>query len=91
VTPTKPAPDPLLHAIGRLRLDRANTLYVGDSTVDMQTGRAAQVRTVLAAWGLKPEMRDEFKDHPLWASRPSDMLALVLPTSPNGNGHRRAA
>jgi len=91
VTPTKPAPDPLLHAIGRLQLSLGNTLYVGDSMVDLETGRAAQVRTVLAAWGLAPELRDEFKDHPLWATRPSDMLALVLPVPPNGNGHRRAA
>jgi pyrophosphatase PpaX len=91
VTPTKPAPDPLLHAIDRLELRAGDTLYVGDSMVDMETGRAAQVRTVLAAWGLADGWRDAFKDHPLWATRPSDMLALVLPTSPNGNGHRRAA
>ena len=91
VTPTKPAPDPLLHAIGRLQLGRADTLYVGDTMVDLETGRAAQVRTVLAAWGLTEDWRDAFKDHPLWATRPSDMLALVLPTPPNGNGHKRPA
>ena len=85
VTPTKPAPEPLLHAIHRLGVSRTTTTYVGDTMVDLETGRAARVRTVLAAWGLAPELRDQFKDHPLWATRPSQMLHLVLP-HPNGNG-----
>ena len=90
VTPPKPAPDPLLAAIGRLGLSRTSAIYVGDSMVDLKTGRAARVRTVLAAWGLTPELRAAFRRHRLWATRPSEMLALVL-TTPNGNGHKRAA
>src|SRR5467141_3170691 len=90
VTPPKPAPDPLLAAIGRLGLSRSSAIYVGDSMVDLETGRAARVRTVLAAWGLSPELRATFRRHRLWATRPSEMLALVL-TPPSGNGHRRAA
>ena len=90
VTPPKPAPDPLLAAIGQLGLSRTHSIYVGDSMVDLQTGRAARVRTVLAAWGLTPEARAAFRHHRLWAIRPSQMLAMVL-TPPNGNGHRRAA
>jgi pyrophosphatase PpaX len=91
VTPPKPAPDPLLAAIARLGLSRSSAIYVGDSMVDLKTGRAARVRTVLAAWGLTPELRAAFRRHRLWATRPSEMLAMVL-TSPNGNGgHKRAA
>jgi pyrophosphatase PpaX len=90
VTPPKPAPDPLLAAIAYLGLSRSNAVYVGDSMVDLQTGRAARVRTVLAAWGLTTELRAAFRRHRLWATRPSEMLALML-TPPNGNGHRRAA
>ncbi len=90
VTPPKPAPDPLLAAIAHLGLSRSNAIYVGDSMVDLETGRAARVRTVLAAWGLTPELRAPFRRHRLWATRPSEMLAMVL-TPPNGNGHTRAA
>lgn len=89
VTPPKPAPDPLLAAIARLGLSRSTALYVGDSMVDLKTGRAARVRTVLAAWGLSPEFRAAFRRHRLWATRPSEMLAMVL--APNGNGHKHAA
>jgi pyrophosphatase PpaX len=90
VTPPKPAPDPLLAAIAHLGLARANAVYVGDSMVDLKTGRAARVRTVLAAWGLTPELRAAFRRHRLWATRPSEMLALIL-TAPNSNGHTHAA
>ena len=90
VTPPKPAPDPLLAAIARLGLSRSSAIYVGDSMVDLETGRAARVRTVLAAWGLTPELRATFGRHRLLATRPSEMLAMVL-TPPNGNGHPRAA
>jgi pyrophosphatase PpaX len=90
VTPPKPAPDPLLAAIAQLGLSRSSAVYVGDSMVDLKTGRAARVRTVLAAWGLTPELRAAFRRHRLWAVKPSEMLALVL-TPPNGNGHKRAA
>ena len=78
VTPPKPAPDPLNAAVARLGLKKINTIYVGDSMVDLETGRAARVRTVLAAWGLTPELRDKFRHHRFWATRPSEILALVL-------------
>jgi pyrophosphatase PpaX len=87
VTPPKPAPDPLLAAIARLGVARSRATYVGDSVVDLQTGRAARVRTVVAAWGLQPEMRADFPGHRLWATRPSEMLSLVL-SHANRNGHR---
>jgi pyrophosphatase PpaX len=90
VTPPKPAPDPLLAAIARMGVSRSGAVYVGDSMVDLQTGRAARVRTVLAAWGLSPEFRAAFRRHRLSATRPSQMLPLILPP-PNGNGHKRAA
>ena len=91
VTPPKPAPDPLLAAMARLSLKRSQTLYVGDSAVDLETGRAARVRTVLAAWGLPVESRAVLEHHRLQARRPGDMLALALPTHPHANGDHRVA
>ena len=52
--------------------------------VDLETGRAARVKTVLAAWGLTPDLRDTFRHHRLWATRPAEMLPLVLKHSRNG-------
>ena len=47
----KPAPDMLLAAMKRLNVEAAQTLYVGDMTVDVQTARAAGVRVWVVPTG----------------------------------------
>lgn len=89
VSPPKPAPDPLLAAIDVLQLPRGSVLYVGDSLVDMETGHAAHVRTVLAAWGHSAETNGEFSRYRLRALHPRELLALTDHLGPNG--HQPAA
>lgn len=43
VKAAKPSPEGLLFAIGQLHTDKADTLYIGDSTVDAETAQAAGV------------------------------------------------
>lgn len=47
----KPHPDPLLVGAGRLGIEPAHVLYVGDAVVDMQAGKAAGMRTAGVVWG----------------------------------------
>ncbi len=47
----KPFPDPLLHAAGRLALDPAVILYVGDDERDVQAARAAGMPVLAAGYG----------------------------------------
>ena len=47
----KPHPLPLLHAAGLIRVEPAACVYVGDAERDVQAGRAAGMRTVVAAFG----------------------------------------
>ncbi len=55
---SKPDPAPLLHACHLAQLDAAHTLYVGDAERDIQAGRHAGMRTVLALYGyLGPDDR----------------------------------
>lgn len=49
----KPAPDTVLAAIEALGVKRQNTVYVGDSEVDIQTANNAAVDCVSVAWGMK--------------------------------------
>jgi phosphoglycolate phosphatase len=50
--PRKPAPDGLLRLCAQLDARPAEALLVGDSAIDLATGRAAGVRVCAAAWGL---------------------------------------
>jgi phosphoglycolate phosphatase len=52
--PRKPAPDGLLALCRALDAAPAETLLIGDSTVDVATARAAGVPVCAVAWGLTP-------------------------------------
>lgn len=55
---TKPFPDPLLHAARMMGVKAENCLMVGDTTVDMKTGRRAGTQTagVLCGFGTEKEL-----------------------------------
>jgi phosphoglycolate phosphatase len=47
----KPHPEPLKHALRVCGVDAAEAVYVGDDLRDIQAGRAARMRTVIASYG----------------------------------------
>jgi len=47
----KPDPAPILHALASCAVASLDCVYVGDDLRDVQAGRAAGVRTVVAAYG----------------------------------------
>lgn len=51
----KPAPDSLEEAIRALGVEKEHALYVGDSDVDIQTAKNAEVRCVSVTWGFRDE------------------------------------
>jgi len=50
--PRKPAPDGLLRLCSLLHASPGEAMLVGDSAVDLATGKAAGVRVCAATWGL---------------------------------------
>ena len=56
----KPAPDTVLAAMKALGISRAETVYVGDSEVDIMTARAAGVPCISVTWGFRD--RDVLED-----------------------------
>lgn len=55
--PRKPDPAPALEAAGALGVARESCVFVGDTAVDMHTGRAANMVAVGVSWGFRG--RDE--------------------------------
>jgi len=51
--PLKPAPDAVLSIISKVGGDPANTVYVGDSEVDVATAKNAGIPCVLVSWGFR--------------------------------------
>jgi phosphoglycolate phosphatase len=54
------------------------TVYCGDSDVDMQTGRNAGIKTIGVTWGFRT--REELASYSPWlmAENPEEISAAVL-------------
>lgn len=73
----KPHPEPLRHALRACGVTAPAALYVGDDRRDIEAGRAAGVRTVVARYGyLGADAAPDTwgADHAI--DRPADLLAL---------------
>jgi phosphoglycolate phosphatase len=56
----KPHPEPILHACQKSGVDPAQAIYVGDAARDIEAGRNAGTRTLVALFGyLAPEDRPQ--------------------------------
>ncbi|HUI27507.1 MAG TPA: HAD family hydrolase [Candidatus Kryptonia bacterium] len=55
VTRRKPAPDVIVHCLDRIGAPAAEAVYVGDSPIDIQAGKAAGVATVGVLSGTSPK------------------------------------
>lgn len=73
----KPAPDSVLEAMRRLGVTAAETVYVGDSDVDVMTARNAGVTCCAVSWGFRSEesLRQAGATH--IAATPDELLALL--------------
>ena len=75
---SKPHPAPLLHALATACVDASAAIYVGDDQRDIDAGRAAGMRTVVASYGYLGNgvpYQDWGANHVIHA--PQELLALL--------------
>lgn len=75
----KPSPDPLLYAADAMDVDPARCVFVGDTTVDMETAKAAGALAVgvLCGFGTEDELVSAGAD--LILATTSDVLPVLMP------------
>ena len=75
----KPHPEPLLYAADAMSVSPAECLMIGDTRIDIATGRSAGAQTVgvLCGFGTEQELREAGAD--LILPTTSDVLALLRP------------
>lgn len=72
----KPDPVGLLRLLAEAGVDPGQAVMVGDSAIDVRTGRAAGVRTIGVRYGFDPEgLLREAPDH--LVEHPRDLVALA--------------
>ena len=73
----KPAPDSVLEAMRQMGVTREETVYVGDSDVDVETARNAGVTCCAVSWGFRSVqcLKDAGATH--IAATPKELLAML--------------
>ena len=76
--PVKPDPSIVFEILSKEKMPKADTIYIGDSGVDMETARRACVDSVGVTWGFRPE-KELIESHAdNIVNSPSEIAALVL-------------
>lgn len=75
--PRKPAPDLVFRAVDALGLAPQQCIYVGDSEVDVQTARNANMRCINVLWGFRDEefLRKNGATH--FCKKPSEFVRVL--------------
>lgn len=76
--PTKPNPAVVSEIIELANVKQEDVIYIGDSGVDMQTGKNANVCTVGVSWGFRPKSELESFHPDYIASNRSELLHYLL-------------
>lgn len=79
VSHSKPHPEPVLKAVDELGAKPAATVFVGDSRHDMESGRAAGVKTAAVLWGPFDRAYLEDLSPDYWLEKPDDLRQLYEP------------
>ncbi len=74
----KPAPDMVLLAMKELGVSAAETVYVGDSDVDLQTAQNAGLPCISVLWGFRDREFLLAHSATILAENPSDILAHII-------------
>lgn len=75
--PTKPDPAGLFDLMESLHADPAQTLFVGDSDVDIRTGHNAGLPALGVLWGFRTKEELALAGADAFAAKPEDILAFA--------------
>lgn len=75
--PRKPAPDMVWAALNELGSTKEESVYIGDSEVDLQTAFNSELLPISVTWGFRDE--DLLKEHGAvhFAHQPMDVLTIL--------------
>lgn len=73
----KPAPDTVLAALEELGSSKENSVYVGDSEVDIATAANTGMDCIAVAWGFRTRKEQERAGGRIFADDPLDILNLI--------------
>lgn len=86
----KPAPDGLLRALEQLQIGPDETVYIGDSTSDLEAARAAGIPAGAALWAKRDDERLPFRTFAEGRGAAVFTTPADIPAWLDGGGRRRS-
>lgn len=74
----KPAPDSVNEALRVLGFDKSEAVYIGDSDVDFETAKNAELPCISVLWGFRDEDFLRKIGAKTFVSKPSEILDIIL-------------
>ena len=75
----KPSPDGVFCILEELGVLKEECLYVGDSEVDVATGKNAGTKTISVTWGFRTEEELKEAGAEYLIERPTELIDLIFP------------
>lgn len=76
--PKKPAPDSVNNILQELGIERNKSVYIGDSDVDVQTAKNAEMSCISVDWGFRGRSFLEQCGAKIIVSSPEDVVKIIL-------------
>lgn len=73
----KPSPDGVFYVLNELGVSKEESLYIGDSEVDVATGKNAETKTVSVTWGFRTEKELKEAGAEYLIERPEQLLSFL--------------
>ena len=74
----KPAPDGVFAILEKLGVSAADTVYIGDSEVDIETAENAGMDSIIVDWGFREKELLISRGAKVIASAPKEVLRLII-------------
>lgn len=75
--PVKPDPSIVFMILSEARVAKQDTVYIGDSGIDMETARRACIDSVGVTWGFRPVKELKENHANVIINKPQDILEIV--------------
>ncbi len=76
--PLKPDPASTLDVLGELKGDAKHSAFVGDTSVDIETGKAASLHTIGVKWGFRTEEELKGAGAEVIISHPDELFDIII-------------
>lgn len=74
----KPAPDAVNEALRVLGIDKSEAVYIGDSDVDFETAKNAELSCISVLWGFRDEEFLREKGATLFVRDPAEIYDIIM-------------